>query len=868
MFNKNLKRALAISLAAAMTFAAVACGSGNTKPTPSNTPVPTKPTEENNNNTTTNTPAPVENFTYNTDYATNTTNGGSVTTQLGQVGGGTVGYDVYAGQAGKDYTDAKVYTFNDYMAGMSNLKWAPHTWETNDDSYVLDFISMGFYSFDLNSKANGWSVTCEMAEALPVDVTAEYVGKFGVKEGDKAKAWKLALNKNAKWQDGTAINADTYIYSYKELLDPVMKNRRADSLYSGEFVVVGSKEYFYQGQEAFNPIVGTVAKALADGAKLEELYIDVVSFWGVDATYVDAAGNASPRYVTLTDTTVYGESVNDAFSGKELYDTYFAAGAKYEDKASSYVCSKAVYEANYSWDNVGIVKTGEYELVIIVKDAVADPNYYVPYHLSSTYLVYEPLWESLKRYFDGDGKEVAKGSADIKSITTTYGTSKETTISYGPYVLDEYQLDKLLRFTRNDNWYGYKDDKHKGQYQTDIINCQVIAKQATALLAFLNGEIDKVSLVSADMAKYGSSDYIRYTPQSYTTKISFNTNLDKTTGRGTNSQVMTNVNFRKAFSLALDRTKFASSYTSAGSAGYGLLNNMYVYDPFTGASYRGTDGAKQALVNLYGLTYGEGGDYEDLDDAYDAITGYDLVAAKKLMAKAYDELVADKVYDGTSAVKIDFRVYADDDTYVQMFNFLESSLKAACEGTGFEGKISMSMTVDPDYYDTNYSGNADMIFTTWGGAAYSPWTMLYQCYCDAADGSGQQMEYGFDTSTKFVEIEIDGKKFNASLQKWAAWANANDDAVLTSVDGTYTLKAFGDYDAATKAKIFGILEYAYLSYFATMPMYYRNSASLVAQKGDYAVKEYVDLVGFGGLKFFTYNYDDTEWAAKKGSLQY
>ena len=45
---------------------------------------------------------------------------------------------------------------------------------------------------------------------------------------------------------------------------------------------------------------------------------------------------------------------------------------------------------------------------------------------------------------------------------------------------------------------------------------------------------------------------------------------------------------------------------------------------------------------------------------------------------------------------------------------------------------------------------------------------------------------------------------------------------------------------------------------------------MVSQKGDFAVQNYVDLVGFGGIAFYTYNYDDAAWAAyvAGGSLKY
>ena len=801
---------------------------------------------------------------YTTDG--NTVYAGSVTTQEGEDGAGELNYNVYKGEEGKDYTDEKVYTYNDYIAGTTNMKWGTVNWETNEDSYVLSKITSGFYNFYLNDTKDGWAIGCDMASELPVDVTSDYVGSYGIEEGDTAKAWKITLNPDACWEDGTPINADSYIYSYQQLLDPIMLNRRADSLYAGDFQIYGAKNYVYQGKTSFNALGESVEDYLANGGDESQLYIDVTSFWNVTA-------EDGSQYVSITDETpirdeaVEDENADEAYvSGKYLYETYLAPGASNADSAADYVGTMQAYEADYSFDNVGIFKTGDYEIVFVTTSPVASPDYYVPYNLSSTYLVYEDLWESCKTYFNSNGDQVDADSDDIASITTNYGTSAETTMSFGPYRLDYFELDKQITFTRNDNWFGYKDGKHTGMYQADNISCQVIAEQSTALLAFLNGEIDNVSLVASDMSTYGSSDYIRYTPQSYTTKLTFNTDLAKTTERGT--QILTNLNFRKAFSYAIDRNTFAASYTSAGTAGFGMLNNLYVYDPYTGATYRDSEGAKEALCNLYGMTWGEDGDYEDLDEAYEAITGYDITYAQSLMQQAYDECVADGLYDGESSVEIELRVYQSDDTYVQMFNYLNSCLEAACEGTGFEGKVSMKMVVDADYYETNYSGGADMIFTTWGGATYSPWTVLYECYCDASDGSGQQMEYGFDTSAINVVIDVDGATFTQPLQTWALWADGDVNTVLTSDDGSVTLDAFADYSYDTEAEIYGKLEYALLSYYTTTPLYYRNSGSLVSQKGDYAVTQYVDLVEFGGIEYYTFDYDDTEWEAVKGSLTY
>lgn len=813
---------------------------------------------------------------------------GSVTTALGSAEGGEVGYDVYAGEAGKDYTDEKHYTYNDYIGGTTDMKWSTHTWETNEDSAILDFITAGFYTFALNSTADGWSVVCEMAAELPVDVTSEYVGKYGIEEGDTLQAWKIALNPNATWENGTKINADTYIYSYQQLLDPLMKNRRADSLYAGDFVIYGAKDYFYQGQTVktdndtakkfvFEDLVkGDDGKyTTADGAPVYVIVGAASDYLGGDSlkAYVDAYGTDyfdTSKWDVLTaamDENGYAPLTDETW---EALKTTITGNAAWDETDGSTLPSYLAYDftyGDYAWEDVGIVKTGEYELVMIVTFPIENANYYVPYNLSSTYLVYEDLWEACKTYFDADGNKVDASSDKVASITTNYCTNVETTMSYGPYKLSYFELDKQYNMIRNDNWYGYSDGKHLGQYQTDEIEATVIKEHATALMAFEAGDLEGIGLQAEDMEKYGASDWLHYTPESYTTKLTFNTNLDSLISHGTGSQVLYSVAFREAFSLAIDRATFCSSFTSGHLPGFGLLNTMYVYDPFTGACYRDTDGAKKAIVDLYGMTYGEGGDYATLDEAYEAVTGYDLTTAQALMKTAYDECVASGLYDGKSEITLDIRVYNSDEIYVKMFNFLNDALKAACTGSGFEGKVSLKMTADEDYYNTMYSGGTDIIFSTWGGAAYSPYTMLDQVYCDAADGSGNQMEYGFDTAKLNVTIKVDGHDVTTSLQTWANWAG-NKEVTITSTDGELTLSSFGSYDAETRSNIFAMLENAYLAFYATTPMYYRNVVSVYSQNLNYPVDAYVDLVGFGGIQFITYDYDDAGWDAVKATMKY
>ena len=843
-------------------------------------------------------------------------NAGELTLEAKDAGGGNITTDRYAGEEGKDYTDEKVYTFHDYLETTTNMDWNPHTWEMHESSLLLDRITLGFYTFVLNSDRTGYSVSPEMAAEFPEDVTDQYVGQLGVQEGETGKAWRIKLNPDACWSVSEAamdvinnglpeeaapaeveapaeeeaaeeapaeeapveeaaeyvepelsgeaidtakdvavpITADDYIYSMQQQLNPKMLNRRADSYYAGSLVLYNAKNYLYSGKTAYDPIEDSVEALQAAG---KDIYFDM-SWWGIEGA-PDADGNPAPKYLPITDETLYrdaaveDENADEAWvSAKYVYDNYLADGMDY----ASYQ-GEALFTADIapetSWDDVGLKKIDDYTIDLILQNPMEEAAFYLPYNLSSNWLVYQPLYEACKSFFKNGQAVATEEEAD--EVTTRYCRSVETTVSYGPYELTYFELDKQITLARNENWYGYHDGKHLGMYQTDNYSYAIIPEHNTRLMAFLSGKLDGVALRAEDMEKYASSDYISYTPETYTTKVTFNTDYAKLLEHGTGSQVLVIDEFREAFANAIDRQHFATAFTAAGTAGFGLMNNLYVYNPFTGESYRGSEPAKRALCNVYDLTWGEGGEYATLDEAYEAMTGYNMEKAKSLMVTAYDKAVASGIYDGESQITIDFRVYQNETIYVQMFNYFKDQLEEACKGSGFEGKVTMKMTVDEDYYETMYSGNADAIFTTWGGAAMDPFTIMAGCYTDDAYGAGQQMEYGYDTSKINLTFTINGEEKTMSLQAWSKWANDEQVEGLTDVYG-----AFRDYSYETRCALTAGMEECFLNWYACTPIYYRNSASLDSQKVNYALPEYMnELVLRGGLEFLTYNYDDEAW---------
>lgn len=207
------------------------------------------------------------------------------------------------------------YTYQDSVSTMAT-NWNPHTYQTTDDAYPADFLRVGLYNFIFNDEKHpvegkdpytGYKIVPEMAASEPVDVTVSMKAEhpeFGIPESATAGyAYTIDLNPNACWEDGTPINADTYVYSMKKLLDPKLLNYRASDYYAGSFYIAGAEAYANAGNIAWADSYGEFAVAdlvkgddgfytTADGKKVG-LGLDVALDWlGGDTlkTYVESYG--------------------------------------------------------------------------------------------------------------------------------------------------------------------------------------------------------------------------------------------------------------------------------------------------------------------------------------------------------------------------------------------------------------------------------------------------------------------------------------------------------------------------------------------------------------------------------------------------
>ncbi|MFA5422047.1 MAG: ABC transporter substrate-binding protein [Bacilli bacterium] len=745
------------------------------------------------------------------------------------------------------------YTYSTFDVASPNT-WNPHEWETNTDSIIIGYTEMGLYDFVLNEEKDGYDIIPEMADGQPVDVSNTLTdaerARYGVGDGEEGLKWQINLNQNAKWSDGEVINADDYIYSMQQMLNPLMLNRRADSFYAGTLTLGNARDYRYGGLKKYENLAepGDSIDSKTYFSMFEPTAFDALTGYSMVVDYTDyaeyfplgAAAFASGVYGTASLPLMVEVTDANAAAIQAIVYEYLSAGYGVEEADlaayAEYIYFKCVgVNDEVAFDGtekaVGLVKSGDFQVTLLLAAPITD--FFLKYNLSSNWLVKESLYEA--------------GKSPVSGITkTNYGTALNNYMGFGPYKLTQYQLDKLYVLEKNDNWYGYSDGKHVGQFQTDVIRFQIVPAHATALQMFEKGEIDDIGLVAADMDKYKNSSNLLFTPESYTRKVTFSTDWVSLKNRqeeetNINKTILTNIKFREAFSWALDREDFTQSLTSGSTPYLVPINNLYVSDPVTGVSYRNTEQGQSVVETVFG----------------DNTNGYDLVKARQLLTEAYSEELANTAeghLEASDSVKLTFWVYGEDDIYTNYANFLDAAIKAAAVGTPLEGKISVERQVDADYSDRMQSGGADMCFSTWGGATMDPFGIM-QVYTDPT----LKYEYGFDTENEELTINVGGV-----------------DVTLTWVDWNYELNdGNGTYSASkaeldTRLDILAAMELALVQKWVFASVYAYSNASMFSYKIKFATIEYVNLVAYGGIRFMTYNYDDAAWAKyiKDNTLDY
>jgi len=785
------------------------------------------------------------------------------------------------------------YTWKDSVVTLAT-NWNPHTYQTTDDSYPADFLRVGLYGFYFNDELHpkegvepyeGYVIIPEMAAALPVDVTEQVKAEhpeFGIPESaTEGFAYVIDLNPNAVWEDGTPINADTYVESMKRLLDVKLLNYRASDYYAGNFSVANAEIYANQGTSKVISVATVMAN---DGMTTLDEFL---------AKYGETTAQINWNYsfgaVYDFETESWGDPVVDEIEPTALYIndmlTFYVASAQEivgvdEETASEWFFDEVYIEWSYPaevpFEHVGLYKTGDYQITLVLGKALAGFN--LLYNLTSNWIVEPTLYDACLTEQDG-------------VWSSTYNTSVDTTLSYGPYKMVSYQTDKAMRFERNDAWYGYTDGNHKyvdptdgetyDMYMTTAVDTQVVGEASTRKMMFLKGELMGYGLQAEDFATYRQSEYCHATPSETIFFLILNSHMESIQNREAAAdfdqaafdlETLSLTSFHQAMGLTYDKDLFAATISPARSGGFGIIGSSYIYDPETGAKYRDTDQAKQVLCDFYAVDTSK---FETLDDAVASITGFDPEQAKVFYQQAFDEAIAagyitDADGDGISdqTIKIEYCISADSDFMTKTVDYLNEKASEVTVGTPFEGKIlfTKSAPYGNDWSNKIKAGLADTVLGGWSGSALDPFGLT-----DLYTNPSYQYDAAWYDATKVeltINVPVDGenKDVTLSLKQWSDCLNG----ATVEVDGVQY--NYGTADVQVRLDILAACEGKILESYSYLPMLQDGSMALLSQQVFYVREEYNPIMGRGGITYAKYNYSDAEWAeyvaSQGGELQY
>ena len=786
------------------------------------------------------------------------------------------------------------YTYNTYMSEFPTV-WSPFQQQTATDNELTAYLGDGFYDFDFNETYDGYVIKPAMAAEFPVDVTAEYVGEqWGIAEGETARAWKIALREDLKWQDGTAITAADFVKSAEYLLNPKAANYRADSYYSGQLIIKNAQGYAYSGREIAYQENNTNGEryVVADLVKGEDgVYTTPqgkVVYIAVGAPLTDwLGGNSLVDYVGAYGESYFGMENWDALSAAANEDGYVALTDETMAWLVSLIATNPAWgesEANVpdylaydyinptvEWANVGFLATGDNELTLILDKALE--GFYLHYNLTSTYLVNIPLYESLIVETDG-------------VFTNAYGTSLETSFSYGPWMLTKYQSDKEIELVKNPYWYGYSLPENEGLYQTTCIHYDWIKEPETAYQQFFAGKLDAKGLDKDHIDEYLTSEYTYLSEGDSVFAMVFNPDLDALTanqaaaGENINKTILTVKEFRMAMSFAMDRQAFCLATSPMNAPAFALYSGQIVSDPDAGEFYRTTEEAKDVIVNFWALgeDIGEGKLYADKDEAIDSLTGYNLAMAKEYFDKAYDIAIEEGLMDEDDVVHIIVGTpNATSAFYNGGYDFIVNNYTEAVKGTKLEGKLTFSRdsTLGNAFSDALKQNTVDMLFGVgWTGSTFDPYGLM-----EAYTKSSYQYDPAWDTSAAQLTIELDGVNYTASVIDWTYSMTGTpvtakaDEITVPGVGTMKDVEVTLDTELTTSNKlILAALENCVLQNYDFIPLMGDSGATLKGMQIEYFLEDEVFPLGRGGIKYMTYNMTDAEWDAfvveQGGTLNY
>ena len=366
------------------------------------------------------------------------------------------------------------------------------------------------------------------------------------------------------------------------------------------------------------------------------------------------------------------------------------------------------------------------------------------------------------------------------------------------------------------------------------------------------GELDSIGVDVSVATDYKNSGQAIRSGDDYVGSLQLQSNVSALEAReteGYNKTILAEVEFRKALSLAIDRAEYNNTCTTASLPGFGIFNAYHYYDVENGKAYRNEDVAKETICEVYGVDVSK---YASLDEAYAAVTGYDLTLAKELVKTAYaNSLKKDNGIKENEKVKLTFGTSAINESTQRQFDFITGEWTEMVKGTPLEGRIEYELKAFDSAWATEFrAGSYDVCTGGWSGAAWDPGYFLL-----AYLSPDYMYSTAWDTSSHMLTFKMEGVMEEAETKSLMDWYDC-----LNGAKGADYNWGIGSLEESKRLTLIAALEKEVLSVYYSVPIQYYYSCSLISYQIEYVTRKENTFMGFGGMRYMTYEYDDYDWA--------
>lgn len=373
--------------------------------------------------------------------------------------------------------------------------------------------------------------------------------------------------------------------------------------------------------------------------------------------------------------------------------------------------------------NAAAIQAGEMDLSELGVKAIDDKTLEVTLEVPVSYflsLMYFPTFYPMNQAFY---ESLGEG---------TYGTSADTVLSNGAFILESYEPAALnFSLVKNPDYYN------ADSVSLDGLNYQVLKDSQQAYMSYQNGDLDIVKLSGDQVDQVSGDPELSVHGAGYMWYLTLNMN---------DVPALANQNLRLALTNALDRVSIVEDVVKDGSvATYTAVPPQFATGP-------------------------DGSDFSEDQTMFSDVCADDAEAAKEYFEAAKSELGQDT---------FTFQLLVEDTTEAQnVATVIKEQIESTLQG------VTMEIVVEPkkQRVEDIQNGNYEVCLTRWGPDYADPMTYLGMWV------TGNSNNYGLWSNEEYDAIITDctsGAYVNDPEARWAALYEAEkivmDEAVIVPV---------------------------------------------------------------------------------------